>query len=99
MSFQLGRPSALVVLVFGTARGLAVAFTFESNFMGNLEVGLLVEAGLAGEPVAADMDDNNVENTVQSKRTYIRSQYCLSVAVLTFILLIAYQNASTRRDT
>ena len=73
MSFQLGRLSALVALVLGAALGLAAAFTFEADFLEVvLETGLLVEAGLAGEPDAVDMDDNNVESTVQSKRTYIR---------------------------
>ena len=99
MSFQVGRPSGLVALVLEAAVGLA-AFTFESDFLEvTLGAGLLVEVGLVGERDAADMDNNNVETTKHSKRTYIRSQYCLSVAVLTFILLIAYHNASTRLDT
>ena len=50
------------------ALGLAAAFTFESDFLEvTLEAGLLVEVALAGEPNAADMDDNNVESTVKSK--------------------------------
>ena len=74
MSFQLGRPSTLIL---EAALGLAAAFTFESDFLEvALEAGLLVEI-LAGEPDAADIDDNNVEITVESKRTYIRSQYLL----------------------
>lgn len=52
MSFQLGRPSVLVAL--GATLGLGAAFT---DF-------LEVEVGLAGE---VDMDDNNVESTIQSK--------------------------------
>ena len=100
MSFQVGRPSDLVALVLGAALGLAAAFTFESDFLEvTLEAGLPVEVGLVGEWDAANMDNNNVESIEQSKCTYIRSQYCLSVAVLTFILLIAYHNASTRLDT
>ena len=67
MSFQLGRPSALVALVLGAALGLAITFTFAFDFLEvTLEAGLLVEDGLAGEPDAADMDDNNVESTVYS---------------------------------
>jgi hypothetical protein len=72
MSFQLGRPSALValVLVLGAALGLAAAFTFEAGFL-EVETGFLeVEVGLAREIDAADMDDNNVENTVQVQ-TYL----------------------------
>jgi len=67
MSFQLGR--AVVLLGLGLGLGLAAAA------FGFLEIGFLVvergffelvdEAGFAGEPDAADMDDN-VESIVQS---------------------------------
>jgi hypothetical protein len=79
MSFQLGRPSALValVLVLGAALGLAAVFTFEAGFL-EVETGFLeaeagfleVEVDLAREIDAADMDDNNVESTVQVQ-TYL----------------------------
>jgi hypothetical protein len=50
MSFQLGRPSALMTLVLGATLDLAAAFT---DFLGVvLEVGLLVEVG---ESDAADI--------------------------------------------
>lgn len=82
MSFQLGRPSGLATLDMRAA-----AFTFEAGFLEVvLEAGLLIEVRRTGESDATDMDDNNVANTVQSKRTYIRSSTCLSVAVLIFIL-------------
>lgn len=72
-----------MALILGAALGLAAA----DFLVVTLEADLLVEVGLAGELDAADMDDNNVEfSTVQSRRTYIRSQYCISVAVLTFIV-------------
>jgi hypothetical protein len=58
MSFQLGRPLTLVTLVLGAALGVAAAV---------LDTGLLAERPAD----AADMDDNNVESTVQSKHTYI----------------------------
>lgn len=102
MSFQLGRPSTLVALALGAALGLAAAaFIFESNFLEvALEAGLLVEVVLVGEPDAADMDDNNVESTVQSERTYIRTQTLLISGCADFYsLLIAYHNTSTRLDT
>lgn len=99
ISFQLGRPSALVALVLGAALGLVASF-IEADFLGAVLEASLVEVGLAGEPDAADMDDNNVESTVESKRTYIRSSTLLIGGCADFCsLLIAYHNASTRLHT
>ena len=98
MSFQLGRPPALVTLALGTSLAL-VAAAFTDFLVVVLEAGLLVEVGLVGEPDTTDMDDNNVEGTVQYTNVLILGASTAYQWLCRLLLLIGYHNASTRRDT
>ena len=83
----------MVALILEAALGLAAAFT---DFLEvALEGGLLVEVALAGEPDIADMI--TIMWKVQYSPNVLIHQYCLSVAVLTFIVDRSLQRVDATR--